>query len=57
MQTPGKTTTYGFSLGMTERWGGEKRIIEEQTPPLLASITDNMPPTIIIQTEKENKND
>ena len=55
MQTPGKITTYGFSLGMAERWGGQRRIMEECAPPLLASVTDNMPPTIIIQTEKENK--
>lgn len=45
--------TYCFCLGMLERWGGQKRICEEMSPPLLAAETDNMPPTIIISEDKD----
>lgn len=33
--------------------GGQKRICEEMSPPLLAAETDNMPPTIIISEDKD----
>ena len=41
-------TVWAFSAGMTYRWGGQRRVSKELSPPLLARVSDNMPPIVII---------